>query len=413
MRPRRQPPPGVPNGPATTATIGPAGGALTSDDGLFAIDIPAGALESDTEITIQPITNTAWGGVGDGYRLTPDGLTFVEPVDLVFDVAPEDLAGGHPAFLQVAYQDGEGFWYALNSSAYDEAEGTLAAQTTHFTDFSQIGGTQIRPASASVATSGVIDLNVRLCQQEQFDELTSLLYSCDEELVPLGTFSNWSVNGVAGGNSAVGTVVAIGSNSARYTAPSSVPQSNPVAVSVRARTPRTTQTLVCNITIGGTWYGTATADFGDGERIVATLVWRSAGTFQHIETFSATGTVEYMPNTDFGESCSFVSFEPGAIEIVESDGHLIIDHSSDPAIFYGTGLTMLPSTLCFTCEGWKEPECQEDLYALTWMNAEQSDHWELTNGGNTISHVWGDLTGEGVIYTVNFTRGVPPPRPKP
>ena len=59
------------------------------------IDVPAGALASDTDITIQPITNTAWGGIGNGYRLTPDGLTFTQPVDLVFDVAPETLAGNN------------------------------------------------------------------------------------------------------------------------------------------------------------------------------------------------------------------------------------------------------------------------------------------------------------------------------
>ena len=32
------------------------------------------------------------------------------------------------------------------------------------------------------------------------------------------------------------------------------------------------QTLVSNITISGGWYGTATADWGEGEKIVATVV---------------------------------------------------------------------------------------------------------------------------------------------
>ncbi|HEU4928395.1 MAG TPA: hypothetical protein VFU38_01085, partial [Candidatus Krumholzibacteria bacterium] len=106
--------PGTPNGPATSLTIGAAGGTLASDDGNFSLDIPAGALSSDTEIIIQPITNTAWGGVGNGYRLEPDGLTFSIPVELVFDVAPETLEGTHPDFIDVAYQNDQGFWYVIN-----------------------------------------------------------------------------------------------------------------------------------------------------------------------------------------------------------------------------------------------------------------------------------------------------------
>lgn len=403
--------PGTPNGIATTATIGAAGGTLASDDGLFAIDIPAGALSSDTTITIQPITNTAWGGVGNGYRLTPDGLTFAQPVDLVFDVAPGDLVGSHPDFLKVAFQNSEGYWYLLNNSSYGETEGTLTAQTTHFTDFSQFEGLQIRPGSASVGTSGTVDLNVRYCHGEPAGELVSLVFSCDEENVPLDTFSNWSVNGISGGNTTVGRVVEVGGGHARYTAPASVPQSNPVAVSVDvAVAGGGSQTLVSNITIGSSWYGTATGDWGEGEKVVATVVWNSAGTFQTIETFDASGSIVYSPDTDYGPSCSFVSLTPDHAEIQPLDGHLIIDHSTNPATWYGGGSTGLLATTCFTCEGWEVPDCQENLTFLTWMNADQQDGWQVSEDGNTISKSWIDLTGDGVTYTIEFQRGAPPTR---
>jgi hypothetical protein len=67
---------GTPDGAPTTETIGAAGGSIASSDGALTMNIPAGALASDTDITIQPVTNTAWGGIGTGYQFTPDGLTF-------------------------------------------------------------------------------------------------------------------------------------------------------------------------------------------------------------------------------------------------------------------------------------------------------------------------------------------------
>src|SRR5262245_38775453 len=80
--------PGTPDGAPSVQTIGAGGGTITNAGAGFTIDIPAGALASDTEITVQPITNTAWGGIGQGVRLTPDGLTFTQPVTLTFDIAP-------------------------------------------------------------------------------------------------------------------------------------------------------------------------------------------------------------------------------------------------------------------------------------------------------------------------------------
>ncbi len=401
--------PGTPNGQATQAVIGAAGGTLASDDGSFSIDIPAGALSQDETIIIQPITNTAWGGVGNGYRLEPDGLTFAIPVELAFDVAPETLEGSHPDFLDVAVQDDEGFWHVINDRVYDEGAGTVTATTTHFSDYSNIQGLQLRPGSASLATQGTVNLQVRFCHQVVEDELASLVYSCDEDLAPLGTFSNWSVNGIAGGDNAVGRVVETGTGTARYTAPASVPQNNPVAVSVDARGRRGTQTLVCNVNIGSTWYGTATVDFGEGEKITAYVVWKSSYTYEHLELFAPeSGTMTYTPNTHYDPPCSFVSFGPNTADVLPDDGQLFIDHTTSPGKFYGSGSSALLATSCYTCEGWDEPDCQENLYFLAWFAALEEDGWALDDE-NTISHAWADLSGSDPVgYAVEFTRGAPP-----
>ena len=54
----------IPNGIPVSKTIG-SGGGTVSIDGAVEIEIPAGALSADTEITIQPVTNNAPNGNGN------------------------------------------------------------------------------------------------------------------------------------------------------------------------------------------------------------------------------------------------------------------------------------------------------------------------------------------------------------
>ena len=66
---------GIPIGIPVTKTIGPAGGAI-SIAGEVELIIPVGALSSDTEISIQPLTNNAPNGNGNAYRFGPEGTKF-------------------------------------------------------------------------------------------------------------------------------------------------------------------------------------------------------------------------------------------------------------------------------------------------------------------------------------------------
>src|SRR4249919_643884 len=67
---------GIPIGDPITATIGPSGGTLVSDDGVTELIIPAGALASNTPISIQTVTNEVPGAIGFSYHLMPDGTKF-------------------------------------------------------------------------------------------------------------------------------------------------------------------------------------------------------------------------------------------------------------------------------------------------------------------------------------------------
>ncbi len=73
----------------------------------------------------------------------------------------------------------------------------------------------ISPAFLSIAAGATQNFTASLC-------------------VAPGTAIAWSVNGIAGGNSAVGTVTATGANAATYTAPTTAPAANPETIEATA-----------------------------------------------------------------------------------------------------------------------------------------------------------------------------------
>src|SRR5688500_17320870 len=77
-------PVGTNDGTAITKTIGSAGGGAISADGEVELIIPPGALATNTDITIQPITNNIPTGRGKAYRFTPDGQQFSKDITIKF-----------------------------------------------------------------------------------------------------------------------------------------------------------------------------------------------------------------------------------------------------------------------------------------------------------------------------------------
>lgn len=225
---------GTPTGESVTRSIGPPGGTVTSADGRLSLIVPAGALAADTPISIQPITNTAASGVGGAWRLGPGGRTFARPVQLVFRYTGADLAGRSAANLGVAFQDPQGVWQAVRGVTLDTSAGTLTVATDHFSDWALFESLRLDPASGRVKVGQSIALRGLVCvqQPDTGSLLTSLLPECrpirDDDDIVLGTVA---VNGVAGGNGAVGTVRRQRAV-LTYTAPARKPRANPVAVSV-------------------------------------------------------------------------------------------------------------------------------------------------------------------------------------
>jgi hypothetical protein len=383
---------GSPTGTPVSGTVGAAGGTLATADGRFTLLVPPGALSSDTGITIQPITNTAWGGVGDGYRLSPDGLTFALPVGLEFALTAEDLDGSAPVFADVALQDAQGYWYILKDRTYDAATSTLTVSTPHFSDYSLIEGVQIRPGRATVPTGGHVGLTIKYCGVETYTgpdaDLVALVATCSDDLAPLGTFTNWSVNAVPGGTASYGTVTpGAADHVATYAAPAVEPQPNPVAVSVLATYLNRSELLVSNITVKDEeWVGTSTVDY-EVFLMTTTVTWRLVGTDGTRKSFIPVGSVVVSPL----EEC--ITFEPGSGPIADQDGVLVVDYATDPPTFEGVGETSWNGQICSTC-----PEgCYPFLIGGAWFYASGS----VSADSTTIS---GTASIGGAVNNFMFTR---------
>ena len=83
-----------------SAVIGPEGGSLTSADGSFTLEVPAGALSDSVTLSVAPVDvaslpESVSGGAVDGpaYIVGPEGVTFATPVNARVTLPPSEGAG--------------------------------------------------------------------------------------------------------------------------------------------------------------------------------------------------------------------------------------------------------------------------------------------------------------------------------
>ena len=326
---------GTLTGSATSATVGAAGGSVNAPDGRLALTIPAGALASDTVISIQPFTNLAHGKIGAAYRLTPEGQTFLKPVTLTFRYTDQDLPGTAAQALGAAYQTATGHWQWAGNATIDTTAKTVSIAATHFSVWSMVKGIQLQPASKTVKVKGSVALQVVVCYAPTVgpNDPTPLGYKCDldGETAPLQPAQEWSVNGRPGGG-AFGTVSGNGA-SATYTAPEFEPTPNVVAVSARFDWGgKGTMLAVSNITVVGDDSWTGTASFKDSiNSASAQITWIFLSRDKNIAMYKATGTGTISSNNG---TCSF----PATSGTLDSAGILFVDFNTTPATYHGAAI---------------------------------------------------------------------------
>lgn len=218
---------GTPDGaPAAIKTIGAGGGSLSSHDGRVKIVIPAGALASDQQISVQSISNHNPLGLQQAYRIEPHDVQFVKPVTVQFNYDEEDLMRTIPEALGIAYQNEHGVWMARGGAIVDKNNKTITATTSHFSDWSLFESIYLSVQQPVLPVGHVSKLEV-------FTDEDLLVPLVPEKELPIKEpqaaaakyIKEWTLSGA-------GTLTSNGSL-ANYKAPASVPQRNPVAVSVR------------------------------------------------------------------------------------------------------------------------------------------------------------------------------------
>lgn len=291
---------GIAIGAAAKATIGPAGGTLRSSDNGLLLTIPAGALDADTEITIQPIANHAHGGIGMAYRLLPDGQTFKQPVKLTFSYAGKNVKGSVAKFLGGAFQTPDGYWSWVDKPVVNTVAKTVTISTTHFTDFAQVESLTLSPTKKSIMVNETVALRVINCYPDVLlAPLTKTFgMDCTEQsedlLAPLVLPPQpvWAVNGVAGGTAEFGTVSG-DHTGATYVAPAIKPIPQTVAVSAKFDFgSKGVWILVSNIEIRDTNAYKGYVNFQNGEISgQANLTWTEDENLGDVRGYRATGSI--------------------------------------------------------------------------------------------------------------------------
>jgi hypothetical protein len=227
---------GVPDGPAVTKRIDAAGGTIVSADGMLELVIPAAALTTATDITLQPVVNQAPNGVGKAYRCLPDGLQFSKNISMRFKYHDSALAQTRKEFMRIAYQKPDRTWKDVESVVNDPSAKTITINTDHFTDYTIFNLFSLRPVLVYMRTGEQKQFTIEIARgldlSTQINEQLRLL--TDLNAHPL----IWKVNGQAGGNAASGTVTG-NRFSANYTAPPVAPPTSPISVSAEINLPYT------------------------------------------------------------------------------------------------------------------------------------------------------------------------------
>jgi hypothetical protein len=256
--------PGTITGTPVTKTIDSTGGTLSSADGSITINVLEGTFSIATQVSVQPVTNpTSPWGAGTGFRFV--GFTGqLKPITikLKFEGDPPKEA------LGVAVQDTLGAWRGFKQFVMDETTKTInvtlgantksrvSTRALDYTDIYVYSHFFVFPRSASVKVNKTQDFTFEGCDMidpNVGDDLAPLRQPEPSNCLrarPEDNPQTWAVNGVTNGNNTLGKIVAdpIG---ATFTAPPTVPSSNPVQVSVTVHYGNKTLLTLANVTIVG------------------------------------------------------------------------------------------------------------------------------------------------------------------
>lgn len=241
----------VPAAIPSSAVIGPAGGSIRSADGRLTLKVPAGALAAPLTLSIAPAANTAPNAIGSAYALSPVGLAFARPAQLVLAYSDADLEGTGAGALGLASQDGT-TWYGILGGSIDPVARTLFVPVTSTSpgpgpasggraamrsaangNLGPYGSATLSPGRAAVVVGKTKSLQVTVVGPSSTNGSAGGLGMLHPGGLTENVLVTWYVDRVQFGNGVVGTLIPSPSPAgpdAVYLAPSCPPRTNPVRV---------------------------------------------------------------------------------------------------------------------------------------------------------------------------------------
>ncbi|MBA4850995.1 hypothetical protein [Emticicia sp. BO119] len=151
---------GKPLGATTSKIIGAQGGSISTPDGKLTLAFPAGALTKETNITIRPVENKAWGGVGTGYEFGPDGSEFAKPVTFTYKYNDKEMSGVSLDNMALAFQDQTKIWQMTAPLTVNTSQKTITGAIRHFSWWSMITRYRLLPEYDTVQIKQTKELQV-------------------------------------------------------------------------------------------------------------------------------------------------------------------------------------------------------------------------------------------------------------
>jgi alpha-tubulin suppressor-like RCC1 family protein len=150
----------------TRFVLGPDGGTVITPDGAVALEVPAGAVQEDVEITVTPVTTPPPDtGVLPGalYDFGPDGLVFDAPTRLTIAYDPAALPAGtdESELVMLGSEDGA-WWSEILTSVVDTDAHTVSALIPGFSLYAASFGAhtaEMVPSAAEMLTGDSLHLS--------------------------------------------------------------------------------------------------------------------------------------------------------------------------------------------------------------------------------------------------------------
>lgn len=131
-----------PAGPNTSVdVIGPAGGSLAFESGAVQLLFSPGAVSSETEIGVTPVTRSATPLLvpGTSFDFDPDGLSFAAPVTLTLQFDASSLPAGVRAQEVRVHRESAGQWVPVDGSTVDVPASSASATLAGFSVYGLLG----------------------------------------------------------------------------------------------------------------------------------------------------------------------------------------------------------------------------------------------------------------------------------